>query len=144
MNNPNKCTPENPAPAGKTKKETPGRPSRRRPGAPKGNQNAMCHGFYSQGFSDDIRRKLSALGGVSALDRELYLAFLKMKLVMLHDPGNESLVNKTFRALAKMVCLKYGIGRRDRDGIERFLPAAAFEFVALSARLNEFSFEEQP
>ncbi len=85
-------------------------------GAPKGNQNARVHGFYSKVLTEqeklDYRRAT-----FEGIDDEIALLRVKIKSLVEHDPENFKLIMQAINTLTKMVRIKYSIAKEDKNGI---------------------------
>ncbi|MDV2989189.1 MAG: hypothetical protein P3T54_03420 [Dehalogenimonas sp.] len=117
-----------------------GRPPRRR-GAPRGNQNACKHGVYSLKTTRKIHALLERSGNFTVLQREMYAAFIRSQMVAIHDPHNDAVLNKTLKALVKLVCRHFRLDRKDGEGIMsaiqlvgRMLAALDVKELAVDAR----------
>ena len=109
-------------------------PSPRRRGAPCGNKNACTHGFYSRHFVENARKELQQADKLSGLDRELYLAFWRVQLVLKNDPDNIAVQKKASAELIELVRLKYNIGVNDIEGITNALQKVSYD-IAISPEL---------
>ena len=61
-------------------------------GAPKGNQNARKHGFYSKVLDEAERLDFELATGVDGLDEEIALLRVKIKSLLERDPENIKLI----------------------------------------------------
>ena len=89
-----------------------------RRGAPKGNQNARKHGFYSRVLDEAERLDLELATGVDGIDDEIALLRVKIKSVLAHDPDNVKLIMEATNALARLVRTKYNISKADKKGLK--------------------------
>ncbi len=87
-------------------------------GAPKGNQYARKHGFYSSVLSDAERLDLKLSSGVEGLDDEIGLMRVKIKSLVQRDPENIKLIMRAVNYLERLVRTKYNIGKDDRKGLK--------------------------
>jgi len=105
-----------------TKPQTPQTPVKKRPGAPKGNQNARKHGFYSDVLDDEEYQALKEIRGYEDLDGEIDVMRVKIQSVLRHDPNNVRLIIEATSNLARLMKTrdKLTIKQRNkmRDGIE--------------------------
>jgi hypothetical protein len=90
---------------------------KRRRGAPKGNQNARKHGFYSRVLDEAERFDLEAASGVDGIDDEIALLRVKIKSVLEKDPENIKLIMQATNTLAGLVKTRYKITREQRQGL---------------------------
>ncbi len=88
-------------------------------GAPKGNQNARKHGFYSKVLDEAERLDLELATGVEGIDEEIALLRVKIKSVLAHDPDNVKLIMQATDALARLVRVKYNISKGDKKGLKK-------------------------
>ena len=87
-------------------------------GAPKGNQNARKHGFYSKVLDEAERLDFELATGVEGIDDEIALLRVKIKSLLEHDPENIKLIMQATDTLAKLVRTRYNIGKEDRKGLK--------------------------
>ena len=92
--------------------------AKRRRGAPKGNQNARKHGFYSKVLDEAERLDFELATGVEGIDDEIALLRVKIKSILEHDPENIKLIMEATNALAKLVKTKYNISKEDKKGLK--------------------------
>ncbi|MFC1967182.1 hypothetical protein ACFLV2_00845 [Chloroflexota bacterium] len=90
----------------------------RKKGAPKGNQNARKHGFYSRVLDEAEQRDLALATGVEGIDDEIALLRVKIKSLIAHDPENIILIMQAINTLARMVSTRYNIGKKDKKGLK--------------------------
>ena len=62
---------------------------KRKRGAPKGNQNARKHGFYSKVLDEAERLDFELATGVEGIDEEIALIRVKIKSLLERDPENK-------------------------------------------------------
>ena len=90
----------------------------RRRGAPKGNQNARKHGFYSKVLDEAEQLDFELATGVEGIDDEITLLRVKIKSILIHDPDNVNLIMQATNALARLVRVKYNISKEDKKGLK--------------------------
>ena len=90
----------------------------RKRGAPKGNQNARKHGFYSKVLDEAEQLDLELATGVEGIDDEIALLRVKIKSILAHDPDNVKLIMQATNALARLVKTKYNISKKDKKGLK--------------------------
>ncbi len=90
----------------------------KRRGAPKGNQNARKHGFYSKVLDEAERLDLELATGVEGIDDEIALLRVKIKSILAHDPDNIKLIMQATNILARLVRVKYNISKEDKKGLK--------------------------
>jgi hypothetical protein len=86
-------------------------------GAPKGNQNARKHGFYSNVLNESQQRDFLEATEVEGFDEEIALLRVKIKSIMEHNPNNLRLITQAVNALCKLVMVKYDIRKEDKQGL---------------------------
>ncbi len=87
-------------------------------GAPKGNQNARKHGFYSKVLDEAEQLDFELASGVEGFDDEIALLRVKIKSVLENDPENIRLLMEATSTLANLVKTKYKISREQRKGLK--------------------------
>jgi hypothetical protein len=90
----------------------------RKRGAPKGNQNARKHGFYSKVLDETEKLDFAYATGVEGLDEEIALLRVKIKSLISHDPDNLKLIMQATNTLARLVRTRYNIGKKDKKGLK--------------------------
>jgi len=90
----------------------------RKRGAPKGNQNARKHGFYSKILDEAEQLDFQLASGVEGIDDEIALLRVKIKSLLEHDPENISLIMQATNTLARLVKTRYNIGKEQRKGLK--------------------------
>ena len=87
-------------------------------GAPKGNQNARKHGFYSKVLDEAEQLDFELATGVNGIDDEIALLRVKIKSVLEKDPENINLIMQATNTLARLVKTRYGISREQKKGLK--------------------------
>jgi hypothetical protein len=77
--------------------------AKRKRGAPKGNQNARKHGFYSSVLAPEQKEILPAAGRVGGLRQEIAMLRTQLKSLLAKDPDNLSLMTDAVNSLARML-----------------------------------------
>ena len=90
----------------------------RKRGAPKGNQNARKHGFYSKVLDEAEQLDFELASGVNGIDDEIALLRVKIKSVLEKDPENIKLIVQATNTLAGLVKTSYNITREQRKGLK--------------------------
>jgi hypothetical protein len=93
-------------------------PKERKRGAPKGNQNARKHGFYSKVLDEAERLDFEYATGVEGIDDEIALIRVKIKSLVAHDPNNIKLIMQATNTLARLVRMRYNISKKDKKGLK--------------------------
>ncbi|MFC1933084.1 hypothetical protein ACFLXU_05610 [Chloroflexota bacterium] len=87
-------------------------------GAPKGNQNARKHGFYSKVLDEAERLDFELATGVEGIDDEIALLRVKIKSLLERDPENIKLVMQATNTLARLLRTRYNISKEDKKGLK--------------------------
>ena len=87
-------------------------------GAPKGNQNARKHGFYSKVLDEAEQLDFELATGVEGIDDEIALLRVKIKSIVEKDPENIKLIMQATDALAKLIRTRYNISKEDKKGLK--------------------------
>ncbi len=93
------------------------KPKRKR-GAPKGNQNARKHGFYSRVMNEAEQLDFELAAGVEGFDDEIALLRVKIKSLLENDPENIKLLMAATTTLANLVKTKYKITKEQKKGLK--------------------------
>jgi hypothetical protein len=91
---------------------------KRRRGAPKGNQNARKHGFYSKVLDEAGRLDFELAAGVEGIDDEIALLRVKIKAILEKDPENIKLIMQATNTLAGLVKTSYKMTKEQRKGLK--------------------------
>ena len=86
-------------------------------GAPRGNQNARKHGFYSKVLDEEQQRDLRNAIEVEGLEEEIALLRVKIRSLVRRDPENVKLIMHATNALARLIMTRYNIRKDDMQGI---------------------------
>jgi hypothetical protein len=95
------------------KKET-----KKKRGAPKGNQNARKHGFYSKVLDEKEQAAYDQAVFVEGIDEEIALLRVKMISLLERDPENIRLITQAANTLIKLILIKHDIDRNDPDSMK--------------------------
>jgi hypothetical protein len=91
---------------------------KRKRGAPKGNQNARKHGFYSKVLDEAGRLDFELASGVEGIDGEIALLRVKIKSILEKDPENIKLIMEATNTLAGLVKTSYNMTKEQRKGLK--------------------------
>ena len=91
---------------------------KRKRGAPKGNQNARKHGFYSKVLDEAERLDFELATGVEGIDEEIALIRVKIKSLLERDPENMKLIVQAANTLERLVRTRYNISKEDKQGLK--------------------------
>jgi hypothetical protein len=92
--------------------------AKRKRGAPKGNQNARTHGFYSKVLDEAELLDFELAAGVEGFDDEITLLRVKIKSLLENDPENIKLLMDATTTLANLVKTKYKISKEQKKGLK--------------------------
>jgi len=92
--------------------------AQRKRGAPKGNQNARKHGFYSKVLDEAEQLDFELAAGVEGIDDEIALLRVKIKSILENDPENIKLITQATDALARLVKTRYNITKEQKKGLK--------------------------
>ena len=90
----------------------------RRRGAPKGNQNARKHGFYSKVLDEAGQLDFELASGVEGIDDEITLLRVKIKSILENEPENIKLIMQATNTLAGLVKTSYNITKEQKKGLK--------------------------
>ncbi|MBA7716400.1 hypothetical protein ES703_125473 [subsurface metagenome] len=90
----------------------------RKRGAPKGNQNARKHGFYSRVLDKAEQLDFELATGVEGIDDEIALLRVKIKSILENDPENIKLIMQATNTLAGLVKTRYNITKEQKKGLK--------------------------
>ncbi len=91
---------------------------KRKRGAPKGNQNARKHGFYSKVLDEAERLDFKLATDVDGIDDEIALLRVKIKSLIKRDPENIKLIMQASNTLARLVRTRFNISKDDKKGLK--------------------------
>ena len=118
------------------------RETTRKRGAPKGNQNARKHGFYSKVLDEAERLDFELASGGDGIDDEIALLRVKIKSVLEHDPENIGLMMQATNTLARLVKTRYNITKEQKKGLKEAIGNVLRDIalplgIGLGASLNK-------
>ena len=87
-------------------------------GAPKGNQNARKHGFYSKVLDEAGQLDFEQAADVNGIDDEIALLRVKIKSILEKDPENIKLIMQATNTLAGLVKTSYNMTKEQRKGLK--------------------------
>ncbi len=90
----------------------------RKRGAPKGNQNARKHGFYSRVLDEAEQLDFELATDVEGIDGEIALLRVKIKSILKNDPENIKLIMQATDALSRLVRTRFNISKKDKKGLK--------------------------
>jgi len=98
----------------------------KRPGAPKGNQNARKHGYYSKVVVPAESVSLPDTTQLSNLDHEIALLQTKIASINRHTPENYDLIFRAAALLTKMYQVREGLSRLNGKRLTRIYEGIVF------------------
>ncbi len=87
-------------------------------GAPKGNQNARKHGFYSHALSEAEQVKLEQARGIEGIDEEIALLRVKLREVIEKEPDRLDLHMEAANTIARLVRTRYNISKEQKKSLK--------------------------
>jgi uncharacterized protein YjcR len=90
----------------------------RKRGAPKGNQNARKHGFYSKVLDEAEQLDFELATSVEGIDDEIALLRVKIKSILENDPENIRLIMEATNTLARLIRTRYNITKEQKKGLK--------------------------
>ena len=92
--------------------------SQSKPGAPKGNQNARKHGFYSRALDEAEALQLEEARGIDGLDEEIAVLRIKLRELILNHPDNIELALEAANTIARLVRTRYNITKEQKRSLK--------------------------
>lgn len=83
-------------------------------GAPKGNQNARKHGFYSQVLDESEKLQLEEARGIEGIDEEIAILRVKLRSLIDKQPDRFDLHLEAANTIARLVRTRYSITREQK------------------------------
>jgi len=87
-------------------------------GAPKGNQNARKHGFYSRVLDEKEQAAFDQATSVEGIDEEIALLRVKMISLLERDPENIKLISQATNTLIKLMLIKSDVDKKDPNSMK--------------------------
>jgi hypothetical protein len=101
----------------------------KRRGAPKGNQNARKHGFYSQVLDEAEKLQLEQARVIEGIDEEIAILRVKLRELIEKQPDRFDLHMEAANTIARLVRTRYhitsGAKKSLRDAISKVLTEIA-------------------
>ena len=92
--------------------------AKKKRGAPKGNQNAAKHGFYSRVLDEAEKLDFEAASGVEGIDQEI--ALLRVEIKRAISSGDDKILRilvQATNALERLIRTRYKITAQQRSGL---------------------------
>jgi hypothetical protein len=109
-----------------------GEETKKKTGAPKGNQYARTHGFYSKVLDEEEKLRFKHAVEIEGLDREIALLRVKIESLIARDPENINLISQAVNSLSHMVATKNNVGKKDKNSIREAALNVAKEIIVPS------------
>lgn len=90
-------------------------------GAPRGNQNARKHGFYSKALVEAEREALSEAVCVDGIDEEIALLRVRLRAVVAEQPQNVELQLAAVNTLARLLKTRYQLTAEQKNSLKESL-----------------------
>ena len=87
-------------------------------GAPKGNQNARKHGFYSRSLDEAERLEMEEAGYVEGIDQEIALLRIKLRELIEQHPDQIALHLEAANTIARLVRTRYQISKEQKKSLK--------------------------
>lgn len=87
-------------------------------GAPKGNQNARKHGFYSRALDEAEKVELEEAGFVEGIDDEIALLRVKLRDLLENHPDRIDLHFEAANTIARLVRTRYQITKEQKKSLK--------------------------
>jgi uncharacterized protein YjcR len=107
-------------------------------GAPKGNQYARKHGFYSKVLDEAQKRNLEVASNIDGIDEEIDILRVKIRNVLEKDPENIKLIMAAITTLANLLKTKVNLDKHQKKSFKDSLFKVIKE-VAVPAGVNVIS-----
>jgi hypothetical protein len=87
-------------------------------GAPKGNQNARKHGFYSQVLTPHQQELFSQVSRVNSFGPEIAMLRVKIISILENDPKNFRALTMALSSMANLLRVSQRLGNRDTRALD--------------------------
>jgi uncharacterized protein YjcR len=87
-------------------------------GAPKGNQNARKHGFYSRALTEAEKIELEEAGYIEGIDQEIALMRIKLKELVEKQPDRIDLHFEAANTIARLVKTRYQMTKEQKKSLK--------------------------
>ncbi len=98
-------------------------------GAPKGNQNARKHGFYSQTLNESEQFQLEQARGVEGLDEEIAILRVKLRTLIDKQPDRVDLHFEAANTIARLVRTRYTITKEQKKTLKEAITKVLTEIA---------------
>jgi len=90
----------------------------RKRGAPKGNQNARKHGFYSRALTEAEKVELEEAGYIEGIDEEIAILRVKLRELIENQPNRIELHLEAANTIARLVRTRYQISKEQKRSLK--------------------------
>jgi hypothetical protein len=87
-------------------------------GAPKGNQNARKHGFYSRALTEAEKLEMEEASYVEGIDEEITLLRIKLRDLVENEPDRIDLHLEAANTIARLVRTRYQISKEQKNSLK--------------------------
>jgi hypothetical protein len=98
-------------------------------GAPKGNQNARKHGFYSQVLDESEKLQLEQALGIEGIDEEIAILRVKLRTLIDKQPDRFDLHLEAANTIARLVRTRYSITREQKKSLKEAIAKVLTEIA---------------
>jgi hypothetical protein len=99
-------------------------------GAPKGNQNARKHGFYSRALDEAGRLEMEEAAYVEGIDDEIALLRIKLRSLVEQHPDRIDLHIEAANTVARLVRTRYQISKEQKKSLKDAIAKVLTEVAA--------------
>ncbi len=99
-------------------------------GAPKNNQNARTHGFYSRALTEAEAVELEEAGYVEGLDQEIALLRIKLRDLVANEPDRIDLHLEAANTIARLIRTRYQISKEQKKSLKEAIAKVLTEVAA--------------
>lgn len=92
--------------------------TKRKRGAPKGNQSARKHGFYSRALNVAEKLQLEEAAQVEGIDQEIAILRIKLRELIEIHPERVDLHLEAANTIARLVRTKYQISKEQKKSLK--------------------------
>ena len=89
-----------------------------RKGAPKGNQNARKHGFYSRALTEAEKVELEEASLVEGIDQEIALLRVRLRELAQNEPDRLELHLEAANTIARLIRTRYQISKEQKKSLK--------------------------
>ena len=98
-------------------------------GAPKGNQNARKHGFYSRALDEAEKLELEEARGIEGIDEEIAILRVKLRELIEKEPGRIDLHLEAANTIARLVRTRYAITKEQKKSLKEAITKVLMEIA---------------